>query len=576
LKVPFGVDLKSAVCIAALLVMTLNGVLAIEKTSITTDEIIHIAAGYYSLTAAEYRMNAEHPPLAKMVAAAPLLLFLPHDTGPQPGAWNFSERGAHFYNRFWQLNRAAFLSIWFWARTAMLVFPLALGILLFRTTRRWFGPIAAVFAVVFYSLEPTILGHSKVVHTDVPASFVYLLFFVLLYAYHQQPTLRNALWLGLATGIALVTKFSMTVLLAVLAVYFLFQLWPKGSDRRSLAQRIGHPILVATLVVLCINVTYRFRNPPLGPDEAWIHTVARQPKFVVQTIETLSHILPRDFLFGVYVVSMHNSGGDSASILGKYDYRGWWYYFPVAFALKTPLPFLFLSVAGLLWAVWSITRKDLIPLRALLPLAIYTGLVMTSSINIGVRHFLPAFPFLLMLAGAFLARLYEHAPKAGLVVGISAIALMGVETSRTFPYYLSYFNQLKGSNPGWRLLSDSNVEWGDAVPELAEFLKDKGVSRISGALVGGRLTLPFYGIEFIDVFARVPDPPTEYVALGGSFLNGSTVAYGDSGSGRGTEQERIHFFDAYRRLQPVAVFGNSIYVYHAPPAPDNGRGDGLR
>jgi 4-amino-4-deoxy-L-arabinose transferase-like glycosyltransferase len=564
LKFPSGVDTKSLVCFAALLIMALNCVFAIEKTSITTDEIIHIAAGYYSFTAGEYRMNAEHPPVAKMVAAIPLLFFLPRDTGPATGAWNFSERGAHFYNRFWQINRAAFLSIWFWARTAMLVFPLALGALLVWATRRWFGSTAAVFAILLYCLEPTILGHSKVVHTDIPASFVYLLFFVLLYIYQEQPVLRNAVFLGLGTGLALATKFSMAVLLPVLAVYFLFQLRPRVVKSRSLAQQIGHPVLIAALIVLCINVTYRFRNPPLGPDEAWIHTVARQPKLVVQAIETFSHVLPRDFLFGVYVVSMHNSGGDSSSILGKYDHRGWWYYFPVAFALKTPLPFLLLSVAALLWAIWSISRKDYVWLRALLPLAIYTGLVMTSSINIGVRHFLPAFPFLIMLSGAFLARVYEHAPKAGLVVGISAIALMGIETSRTFPYYLSYMNQLKGNDPGWRYLSDSNVEWGDAVPELVDFLKKKGVNRVSGALLGGRLTLHFYGIEFIDLFAPPPRPETEYVALGGSFLNGSTVAYGDSTNGRGTEQERINFFDAYRKLQPVAVFGNSIYLYETP------------
>jgi 4-amino-4-deoxy-L-arabinose transferase-like glycosyltransferase len=558
----FGkVQLNSLICVAALVVMTLNNVLAIEKTSITTDEIIHIAAGYYSLTAAEYRMNAEHPPVAKMVAAIPLLFLLPNDRGPEDGPWNFSVRGAYFYNRFWALNRAAFQSIWFWSRIAMLTFMVALGSLLFWATRRWFGATAAVFAVLIYSVEPTILGHSKVVHTDIPAAFVYLLFFVALYAYAARPGLGKAALLGLATGIALVTKFSMVVLLPLLAVYFLFQLWSEPGRSRPLATRIGHPVLITLLIVLCINITYQFRNPPLGPDEAWIHTASRQPALVVDTIQTLSHVLPRDFLFGIYVVSMHNSGGDSSSILGKYDYRGWWYYFPVAFALKTPLPFLVLSIAALSWAMWNVKQKHYPWLCALLPLGIYTAFVMTSSINIGVRHFLPAFPFLIMLAGAFMARVYELAPKTGLAIGIAVIGLMSLEAAQTFPYYLSYMNQLKGSQPGWRYLSDSNIEWGDAVPELVEFLKKRGVNRVSGALLGGRLTLHFYGIEFVDLFAPPPRPETEYIALGGSFLNGSTVAYGDSTNGRGTEQERLNFFEAYRKLKPVAVLGNSIYVY---------------
>lgn len=544
-------DWKSLICVAALALMTVNCIFAIAKTSITTDEVIHIPAGYYSLTAGEYRMNAEHPPLAKMVAAIPLLFLIPRDTGPAEGPWDFSERGAHFYNHFWNINRAAFLSIWFWARAAMLVFTVALGGLLFWATRRWFGSTAAIFAILIHSLEPTILGHGKVVHTDVPAACLYLLFFVALYAYSEQPILRKAVLLGLVTGLALVTKFSMVVLLPVLAAFFLFKA----------RQHMKHALVVAVLVVLTINATYRFRNPPLGPDNAWIQTVARQPAQVIQAIETFSLILPRDFLFGIYVVSMHNSGGDSSSILGQYDYRGWWYYFPVAFALKTPLPFLVLSVAGLIWAIWRLKQGDYSLLRPLIPLAIYTALVMSSSINIGVRHFLPAFPFLIMLAGAALAKLSRVKPRFGIPVAIAVFGLMSIDTIRTSPYYLSYMNPLKGSKPGWRLLSDSNVEWGDAVPELVQFLKEKGISRVSGALLGGRLTLRFYGIEFVDLFAPPPRPETEYVALGASFLNGSTVAYGDSTNGRGTEQERVNFFDAYRKLKPIAVFGNSIYLY---------------
>jgi 4-amino-4-deoxy-L-arabinose transferase-like glycosyltransferase len=548
MKRPSGPTL---ICIGALAFMTLNCIYAIEKTSITTDELIHIPAGYYSLTAREYRMNAEHPPVAKMVAAIPLLFFLPHETGPAEGSWNFSERGAHFYNHFWKINRAKFLSIWFQARTAALIFTIALGGLLFWATRRWFGSTAAIFAVLLYSLEPTILGHAKVVHTDIPAAFVYLLLFVALYAYTEQPIQRKATLLGLATGLALVTKFSMVVLLPVLAVFFLYKT----------RQHMKHALLIVVLIVLTINAAYQFRNPPLGPDEAWIHTVARQPKLVVQAIETMSLVLPRDFLFGVYVVSMHNSGGDSSSLLGKYDYRGWWYYFPVAFAMKTSLPLLALTVAGLIWAIWKVKQGDYSFLRVLVPLAIYSALVMTSSINIGVRHFLPAFPFLIMLASVVLADLYRLKPRIGTPIAIAVFVLMSIDALRTTPYYLSYMNPLKGNNPGWRYLSDSNVEWGDAVPELVQFLKAKGVNRVSGALLGGRLTLHFYGIEFVDLFAPAPLPKTEYVALGASFLNGSTVAYGNSSNGRGTEKERINFFDAYRNLKPVAILGNSIYVY---------------
>jgi hypothetical protein len=263
-------------------------------------------------------------------------------------------------------------------------------------------------------------------------------------------------------------------------------------------------------------------------------------------------------------VEFHNNGGHSSSILGKYDYRGWWYYFPIAFALKTPIPFLLLAIAGIAWGIWRTLQRDYSFLIALIPLAIYSSLAMSSSINIGIRHLLPAFPFLFMLGGALLSDIQDRLPRTGLLLALAVIGIMGFETLMTFPYYISYMNQFKGQSPNWQYLSDSNVEWGDAVPELVTYLKARDVKRVSGALLGGNLTLPFYGIEFIEPYGPPPLPDTPYVVLGGSFLNGSTVEYGDKGSGRGTEAERVNFFAAYRHRRPIAVFGNSIYLFENP------------
>jgi len=258
---------------------------------------------------------------------------------------------------------------------------------------------------------------------------------------------------------------------------------------------------------------------------------------------------------------MRNSGGHSSSILGQYDYRGWWYYFPVAFALKTPIPFLLLSLAAVVWSIWRIAHGGRTFWFAVAPLAIYSAVALTSGINIGIRHFLPAFPFLFMLSGALLAAVYRQAHKAGLILGAGVIGIMAIEAFVTFPYYISYMNSFRGENPGWRYLSDSNVEWGDAVPDLVAYLKPRGVTKLSGALLGGNLTLHLYGIEFMDLFGKPPLPETQYVAIGASFLNGSTVEYGDATNGRETEQQRVNFFDAYRHRKPVATFGNSIYLF---------------
>src|SRR5262245_24283467 len=113
------------ISLAAILLMAANCVLAIQKTGLTSDEVIHIPAGYYSLAAAEYRMNAEHPPLAKMWSALPLIFFLQHDDGPANVRGNFSQRGAQFYSHFWTVNQSGFQRIFFWARIAMVAVTVA-------------------------------------------------------------------------------------------------------------------------------------------------------------------------------------------------------------------------------------------------------------------------------------------------------------------------------------------------------------------------------------------------------------------------------------------------------------------
>src|SRR5882762_1107144 len=144
---------------------------------------------------------------------------------------------------------------------------------------------------------------------------------------------------------------------------------------------------------------------------------------------------------------MHNHYGHATSLLGQQSDLGWWYYFPVAFALKTTVPFLVVSVAALGWSVWSLIKKregkrDFRFLFIVVPVAIYLAISLTSHINIGIRHFLPVYPFLFIAGGALLARLLDARRKIGVVVLVVLFGWMGFEAVRTFPDYTPYMNQL--------------------------------------------------------------------------------------------------------------------------------------
>ena len=552
-------------CAALLLLMAANLFATISRKSITNDEIVHIPAGYYHLVAGEFQLNNEHPPLVKMWAALPLL-FLQPDEPPAPNTddENFMERTWGFHARFWQANREHFAAITFWPRVMMIPIALALGALIFVFTRKLFGDTAALLAVALYVLEPTVLAHGRIVHTDLPAALVYLLFFFMLYRYAEAPDRRSALLLGLVCGVALLTKFSMVVILPVLLVCVVVRLWMTRTDKQQRRQVLWHAGLVTVVILFLVNAAYYFQRPPLeASDVRWV-ALKSAPIFteITTSVRVLSKIIPTYYLFGLYNVLVHGHYGHATSLMGQYNDLGWWYYFPVAFALKTTIPFLLLSMAALGWAIWRlVAKRDLRFLVLVVPVALYTAIALRSHINIGIRHFLPVYPFLFIAGGALMAELLRR-NRIGTVAVIILIGVLGFEAVRAFPNYTPYMNQLASRHPHWYYLSDSNVEWGDDVGDLAAYLKARGETRVSAALSGGWSTLTQYGVEYLDMVGMPPGatPETRYVAIGASFLNGSVVPGDENVIGR-RSFERTNLFARYRNRKPEAVFGNSIYLF---------------
>jgi 4-amino-4-deoxy-L-arabinose transferase-like glycosyltransferase len=604
------------VCGVLLLLMAVNLCASISRKSITNDEIVHIPAGYYHLVAGEFQLNNEHPPLVKMWAALPLLFVQP-DEPPPPKTEdeNFMERTWGFHERFWQANQPRFQTVTFWPRVMMVPITLALGALIFVFARKLFGDTAALIAVALYVLEPTVLAHGRIVHTDVPAALAYLLFFFTLYkysragtakgttfdtlpviagsagvppagnaslldsdkpnnvAFHESgrdaraPSKTQALMLGLACAVALLTKFSMLIVLPVLAVYLLSQLIIHRRDRQRRTQILVHSALIAGVVLFLVNAAYYFQHPALeASDVRWVGM--KSPAllgFVTTFVRVFSKVVPTYYLFGIYNIELHNHFGHATSLLGHYNDLGWWYYFPVAFALKTTIPFLLLAIAALGWALGKVFRRDKNDQRflwLLVPVGIYLGISLTSHINIGIRHFLPVYPFLFIAGGALLARLIQARRILGGAVLILLLGWMAFEAMRTFPNYTPYMNQLASRHPHWYYLSDSNVEWGDDVNALADYLKARGETKVTAALSAGWSTLGRYGVDYLDMVSMSPDktPETRYVAIGASFLNGSVIPGDENVVGR-RSFERVNLFARYRDRKPEAVFGNSIYLF---------------
>ncbi|PYS82481.1 MAG: hypothetical protein DMF67_12815, partial [Acidobacteria bacterium] len=319
-------------CAALLAVASAQMLAVVARKSITIDEIVMIPAAYYHLAAGDFQLVNEHPPLSKIVAAVPLLFLQPDEARPEqindppdsPKAkWAYQER-------FWENNPGLFEPLSFWPRVPMIALTIALGLVVFIFARELFGARAAVLAVALYSLEPTVLAHGRVVQTDIPAAFGYLLLFFALYRYNAAPAPRRALGLGVAAGVAILSKYSMLLAAPVLAAYLLVLLWRTPRSGRKRSTLFKHAALVTLAALLVVNAAYFFQHRPLvEADAQWIQKAFPSNAGAVMTAASaLSYLLPTDFVIGVFFQIWHNGEGHSAGLLGMYSNTGWWYYFP--------------------------------------------------------------------------------------------------------------------------------------------------------------------------------------------------------------------------------------------------------
>jgi hypothetical protein len=554
-------------CAAILLAMTVNLVAVTARKSITVDELVLIPAAYYHLVTDDFQLVSDHPPLCKLLAGMPLLFIQPNERPPQPidPSITWGTRDWKYEMEFWQDNRARFETISFWTRLPMIALTLMLGVLIFIFARDLFGPRAALFAVALFALEPTILAHARVVQTDIPAAFGFLLSTFSLYRYLRAPTWKLAGGVGLAAGVAMLAKFSMIIVGPILLVVFLALLWRQPHRRAALG---AHAMVAALALLLLVNAAYFFRHRQLTQtDLQWIDaSFSSSSTRVLTSVRALRFVLPTDFVMGVYRQLNHSREGHPAGLLGMYNRWGWWYYFPVAFALKTTIPFLLLSLSSLGWGIYRLIRKrDWRLLVLVVPFVLYTVFVMMSPIDIGIRYYLPAYTFLFILSGGLLDALLRKQTSTGkrlawASVVIIALSWMAVETLRSYPNYMPYMNQLASSRPHWWYLSDSNVEWGDDIKELAAYLHARGQTRVRAMALGDFITLSFYDVEHMSALDPPGDSPPRYAAVGASFLNGSTVPEVIDGK-LVPDEARVNTFDSFRHRTPEAIIGGSIYVY---------------
>lgn len=417
--------------------------------SVTSDESVHIPAGYSYLRTGRVTLNPMHPPLIKEICALPLVFL----KVPMPANADTIRSMSGDIRYQWKFGEDFFsgvdvAQVLFWSRLPAALLSMGLAILILRWSTELWGPAGGVLSLACYVFDPTIVAHAELVTTDVGVALFGTLFIYLLRAFLRAPSHRRAIFAGLGLGLALASKFSAVVLLPVAVLLILMEAWRRplaGGDPsrpRSFWTRLaaGAPALVLMLAVACgvVWATYLFPSDPL---------------FYWHGIESLyGDKNPRYSYF----------------FLGEFGKAKWPSYFLVAWLVKTPLPTLLLVGAATIVFGFG-RRRTWLDEAALIvpPLALFAATTLSAH-PIGVRYIIPCLPFLYVFVGRLGARLRPRlAPLLLLLVAWQIAEFVSI-----WPDHLSYFNEIAG---GWRggvaWLDDSNVDWGQGFVELRDYLE---------------------------------------------------------------------------------------------------------
>ncbi len=524
-------------------------ILSALQESQTIDEAAHLVAGYSYWKTRDFRLTPSHPPLAELLAALPLLPLQPVFL-PSAEAWEQADENVAGQEFLYQ-NRMSADTLLFAGRMMTIVVTLTLGLTIAWWVRKRFGAAAALCSLFLFTFDPTIIAHGHYITTDMAVTAFLFWSCLSWLAYLESGKKRQLLQTGILAGLTFASKFNGLILYPVfLFLYVLYRRRAPVSERRrpSLRMLFLAFVIVPFWIVYALNFfdTRSFLDDPrLGPrlqqTTGITHALAQIPIPAYYYVRGL-HLLLRDL-----------QAGHPTYLLGKQAGRGSWLYFPVAFAVKTPLATLLLLSLCAVVVLLKIYRRIPLPVvwlaLGVLPL-VYFLVSLTSSLNIGVRHLLPIYPFLFVLLAAILFEKVQGS-YASLSVGCSLVfcGLLAVESLSIHPHYLAFSNSLAGGpRNGSRYLLNSNLDWGQDL---------KNLKRWADQHAAAPLCLSYFGIADPKYYGIDSQPlPSVRDVHEASDLD--CVVAVSAHHLFGTESER---FLALRELVPQAYVGYSIYVY---------------
>jgi hypothetical protein len=507
--------MERAAFLALIVLIILQVLGAARYMSLTVDEAAHLPAGYSHWKTGDFRLGRENPPLVKLISSFPLL-FLNPDLPLEHPSWQEFEQFGFGKEFFFHANKNA-NQIIFWGRLPIALLSLLLAFFVFKWAKELYGRIAGLFALFLYSLEPNILAHSSLATLDLGLTLFMFLAIYAFWRFLREPRHGRMVVAGITFGLAMAAKYSAILLVPM---YFILVLvaHSKRKENHHLqfsflsSSFISSMALIFVIGFMVIFASYGFKVTtlisPLEPQgthlRAFTGTLSEGWKQTAYNLATTVPLPAGEWLRGFISQMLHASEGHDAYLMGAYSDRGWWYYYPIAFVLKTPIPLLVLIALSIfLYRKKSAFSPDQYFL--LVPAGVILLASMTSKISIGVRYILPMYPFLIVYASSLFS--LRKGRLTGLLVGALCLWYL-VGTLGMYPHYLAYFNEFVGGPAnGYKYLADSNLDWGQDLKGLRSYALQRGIKKMKLSYFG-TADPSYYGLDYQEISEEETHSPS--------------------------------------------------------------------
>ncbi|MDP3987958.1 MAG: glycosyltransferase family 39 protein [Candidatus Levybacteria bacterium] len=434
---------------------------SVVRESRAYDEVTYVNAGYGFLTRHDFRLDPFNPPLARELVALPMLFDKNIVNDPTL----------------------------FWPRIVVVIVTLLFGLLIYFFGKKLFGTKAGMLALILFVFEPNILTNGHYATMDLIFSFFFILVLYLFWIWRNNFTFFKIILFSVVLGLTLSTKISaLPFLLPSLFLIYIIQRKKRKELLKAFYWKKRKKLVLLLLITTLLSLwsTYFFTlEPPLGyrfdPNRPAIK-LAKSNKIVELA---LTQPVP----LGSYISTIKQQF--------VYNYSGWYrkdsfvfgnlsrtghpgYYFPLIILFKTPIPLLMLFLISLFLSIRNLKGSVIL----LIPIIVILSQILLTNVTLVLRYILPIYP-LIILFSSQAVNIKTKKPLFKFIFLIVLLAWFVFGTLRSYPYYISFVNELGGgSTNGYKYVFDSNLDWGQGLLDLKEYQKKNKIYNLQLAYFG--------------------------------------------------------------------------------------------